>query len=225
MTPDEQPWTTAQDDALRSALAAVELEADEAALAEPAFVRAAGDRMRRRRMLAWTAAAAVAVVGVAGVGFAVTGRADDRRLVIATPSTTATASPSPDTSSSPTSTPTSTPTATPTGSAAPSRTPAPKNSVTPPPPVSTSPVTRSCPTVVFTPNSGDGAYQVRATNVTCDEAESLIRAVDEENGYPTPSSIDVDGWHCTSEAVVPGPKYVYDWRCVRGADRVSWQRS
>ncbi len=155
MTPDELPWTTAHDDALRSELAAVESEADEAALAEPAFVRAAGDRMRRRRMLAWTAAAAAAVVVVAGVGFALIGRTDDRRPVIATQSATPTASGSPTASATPS----------PTGSPSPSQTP----TTEPTPPAPADPVVSDTRVI-----GEDGALGPFRVGMTRREVEAAI---------------------------------------------------
>lgn len=53
---------------------------------------------------------------------------------------------------------------------------------TAPAPTATSPSTVSgsnrCPDVTITPNSGDGAFDITTENVTCEEAEALLRSAD-----------------------------------------------
>jgi hypothetical protein len=117
-----------------------------------------------------------------------------------TPSSTTTATPTP--------TPTATPTADPTT-----------------PTEATPPTTASCPIVVFTPNSGDGAFRVRATGLSCDAAESLLRDIDAAAGSPPPPTITVSGWTCTSTRIPdPAGALVHDWDCRKNDHRVTWQR-
>lgn len=52
----------------------------------------------------------------------------------------------------------------------------------PAPTTATAPTTASganrCPDVVITPNSGDGVFDITTENVTCAEAEALLRSSD-----------------------------------------------
>ena len=120
-------------------------------------------------------------------------------------------------STTPSSTTTATPT--PTSTATPSADP-----TTPVSPTeATPPTTASCPIVVFTPNSGDGAFRVRATGLSCNAAESLIRDIDAVAGSPPPPTITVSGWTCTSTRI-PDPALVYDWDCHKNDHGLTWQR-
>ena len=52
------------------------------------------------------------------------------------------------------------------------------------------PPTRSCGFVAFTPNSGDGVFDIRARSITCATARSKLRAA---RGVPKA----LRGWRCT----------------------------
>ena len=140
------------------------------------------------------------------------GEGDGASPLTAGTSTTGSTTPINTTPSSTTTAPT-TPTATP--SADPT-TPVSPTEATPP-------STASCPIVVFTPNSGDGAFRVRATGLSCNAAESLIRDIDAVAGSPPPPTITVSGWTCTSTRI-PDPALAYDWDCHKNGHRVTWQR-
>lgn len=45
-------------------------------------------------------------------------------------------------------------------------------------PPSTAPAANRCPDITITPNSGDGIFDITTENVTCAEAEALLRSSD-----------------------------------------------
>ncbi|KGN36377.1 hypothetical protein [Knoellia subterranea] len=130
------PWSPEDDALLRGALLSLRDDVMATPIPEPAFVRARGDRGRRRRMLAVTAGVAAAVAIVAAVGFRGLAREDAAPPPLpATPTpTVATTTPSTTPTTTPTQAPTGTPTAsatvrpTNTGTATPSSTPRPTSS-------------------------------------------------------------------------------------------------
>lgn len=79
------------------------------------------------------------------------------------------------------------------------------------------PATR-CSNVPFTPNSDDVAANVRVTRVSCKVARAFIRA---SHGHPARR---FRGFTCTSTrvegATLPHTRY----RCVKGAQRIRWDR-
>lgn len=83
-----------------------------------------------------------------------------------------------------------------------------------------------CSDVVFSPNSENGASSIRATGLSCVQAEALVRKVGGPlgpiNGAPT---ADADGFHCvrTSQSDVGLPTSTYE--CTNGAERVTFVRT
>jgi hypothetical protein len=77
---------------------------------------------------------------------------------------------------------------------------------------------KRCSDVPFTPNSDDVAANVRASRMTCKAARAFIRAA---HGHPARR---FRGFTCTrtrvEEATLPHTRY----RCVRGAQRIRWDR-
>jgi hypothetical protein len=60
-------------------------------------------------------------------------------------------------------------------------------------PTATTPASNRCPDVVLEPNSGNGAFDITVENVTCEEAERLLR-----------SSDGLRSWNCRVIATAPG---------------------
>lgn len=87
---DIQPWTPEDDELVRKALLSLRADVEQAPMADPADVRAQGDDRRRSRMLAWTAAAAAAVIAIGAVGYSVVSR---DAVDVAPPATSSTAAP------------------------------------------------------------------------------------------------------------------------------------
>jgi hypothetical protein len=83
----------------------------------------------------------------------------------------------------------------------------------------------SCKSIVFTPNSEDGASKIAATGVSCDEAGELVRAVAaNHNFYDGPRSFASGDWACTVETddtALPVGHYA----CKRGEAFVSWDKT
>jgi hypothetical protein len=67
---EREDWTPADDDLVRRALITLRTDVESVPLADPRFVRSRGARLRRQRLLTWTAAAAVAAVVAGTAGYA-----------------------------------------------------------------------------------------------------------------------------------------------------------
>jgi hypothetical protein len=95
---EHEQWTAGDDARVRAALGALRTDVDAVPLADPRFVRARGGRLRRQRMVGWTAAAAAAVVVAGAVGY---GQLDRDTTLPTPPARTPTTTPttSPTTSS------------------------------------------------------------------------------------------------------------------------------
>lgn len=66
--------------------------------------------------------------------------------------------------------------------------------VSPPPTSTTAPQqTSECPDVSLAPNSGEGAFQVRVTNITCEEATALLKSDDGLKVYTCETDARPDG--------------------------------
>ena len=169
MAHDELSWSDIDDHALRTALTQAGVEADGLRLADPAQVRATGDRLRRRRIGMWVAGLAAATLVVGGVGTALAIQPDDRPPLVATaPPTGTTASPTPTPTPSP-STPSPSPSASPSTSV--SRTP----TGTPTP--SSRPSSSGTPIVTDTRVIGaDGSIGPFRIGMTTKQARAAIRA-------------------------------------------------
>ncbi len=169
MARDELSWTDMDDRALRAALTGASVEPDGLRLADPADVRAAGDRLRHRRLGMWVAGLAAATLVVAGVGAAVAIGPDDRPPLVATApptGTTTSATPTPTPSASP-----SPPSPSPSSSASPSARP------TPTPTPSRRPSPPGTPIVTDTRVIGaDGSIGPFRIGMTTKEVQAAIRA-------------------------------------------------
>jgi hypothetical protein len=88
-------------------------------------------------------------------------------------------------------------------------------------------VTRSaCPDIGFTPNSDNVASDIYATNMTCAEADTLVRKVGPQVGaVGGPSRLEVDGFVCvrtsSSQAGLPSSEF----ECTSGSKKVTFTRT
>jgi hypothetical protein len=92
-------------------------------------------------------------------------------------------------------------------------------------PPSTPAVELACETVGFTPNSEDAASDVRATGLTCEEAEAFVRTAGEVTSSGGPEELDVAGYHCVRIAIAEEPLPTSTYRCTMGPKQVTFVRS
>ncbi len=78
---------------------------------------------------------------------------------------------------------------------------------------------KRCADVPFTPNSDDVAANVRATRVSCRTARAFIRS---SHGHPGRRH---RGFTCTATPVEGAALPQTRYRCVRGSQRLRWDRS
>ena len=84
--------------------------------------------------------------------------------------------------------------------------------------------TRSCGTVVFTPNSDDGAFGVRATFVSCRTARQVAARSQRTSPVDGPTRYRALGFRCRGRArdtALPTMR----WRCTRSGAVVTFTRS
>ena len=82
-----------------------------------------------------------------------------------------------------------------------------------------------CQTVAFTPNSEDAASQIRATGVTCAEAEALVRVAGRRTSSGGPQSLTVEGYRCVLVRSVQDPLPQAFYECTNGARKITFVRS
>lgn len=85
--------------------------------------------------------------------------------------------------------------------------------------------TLDCETVSFTPNSEDAASQVKATGVTCAEAEAFVRTAGRRTSSGGPQSLTVDGYRCVLTRSVQDPLPQAFYECTNGARTITFVRS
>ena len=90
---------------------------------------------------------------------------------------------------------------------------------------STAPVTIDCPTVGFTPQSEDAASSVKATGVSCAEAEAFLRVAGPKTSPGGPSSLQVEGYRCVLTKSVDDPLPQGFYECESGAKKITFVRS
>ena len=86
-------------------------------------------------------------------------------------------------------------------------------------------MTLDCQTVAFTPNSEDAASQVKATGVTCAEAEAFVRTVGQRTSSGGPQSLTVDGYRCVLVRSVQDPLPQAFYECTNGARKITFVRT
>lgn len=90
---------------------------------------------------------------------------------------------------------------------------------------STAAATIDCPTVGFTPQSEDAASSVKATGVSCAEADAFLRVAGPRTSSGGPSSLEVDGYRCVMTRQVEDPLPQAFYECQNGAKRISFVRT
>lgn len=86
-------------------------------------------------------------------------------------------------------------------------------------------VTLDCQSVAFTPNSEDAASQIKATGVTCAEAEAFVREAGRRTSSGGPQSLTVDGYRCVLTRSVQDPLPQAFYECTNGARKITFVRS
>jgi Cu-Zn family superoxide dismutase len=86
-------------------------------------------------------------------------------------------------------------------------------------------MTLDCQTVAFTPNSEDAASQIKATGVTCAEAEAFVRTAGQRTSSGGPQSLTVDGYRCVLTRSVQDPLPQAFYECTNGARKITFVRS
>lgn len=89
----------------------------------------------------------------------------------------------------------------------------------------TTPTTAQCNPVVFTPNSEDGAGDIRATGLPCSEAEAFVAVAGRLTSSGGPDQLDVEGFHCERVASQVDPLPTSTYECVDGDRKVTFVRS
>ncbi|HEX2047465.1 MAG TPA: superoxide dismutase family protein [Acidimicrobiales bacterium] len=86
-------------------------------------------------------------------------------------------------------------------------------------------MTLDCQTVAFTPNSEDAASQVKATGVTCAEAEAFVRVAGRRTSSGGPQSLSVEGYRCVLTRSVQDPIPQASYECTNGARKITFVRT
>ncbi|MDQ3569498.1 MAG: hypothetical protein M3450_00290 [Actinomycetota bacterium] len=89
----------------------------------------------------------------------------------------------------------------------------------------TTPVTLRCKAIGFTPGSDDVASDIRATGLSCREAESFVRVAGTRTNAVEPQEVDVLGYRCVRTRIeTEGLPRAY-YQCVNGRKKVTFVRS
>ncbi len=85
--------------------------------------------------------------------------------------------------------------------------------------------TLDCQPVAFTPNSEDAASSIRATGLTCAEAEAFVRIAGRQTSSGGPAQLDVEGYRCVRVRSVQDPLPQAFYECTSGTRKVTFTRS
>jgi Cu-Zn family superoxide dismutase len=85
--------------------------------------------------------------------------------------------------------------------------------------------TLDCQTIAFTPNSEDAASSVKATGLSCAEAEAFVRIAGRQTSSGGPAQVTVEGYRCVRvrSAQEPIPQAFYE--CTSGTKKVTVTRT
>jgi Cu-Zn family superoxide dismutase len=85
--------------------------------------------------------------------------------------------------------------------------------------------TLDCQTIPFTANSEDAASSVKATGLSCAEAEAFVRIAGRQTSSGGPAEVTVEGYRCVRvrSAQEPIPQAFYE--CTSGARKVTFTRT
>jgi hypothetical protein len=86
-------------------------------------------------------------------------------------------------------------------------------------------VTRDCMTVGFTPNSEDAASSIKATGLSCAEAEAFVRIAGRLTSSGGPARVNVEGYECVRVRSVQEPLPQAFYECTNGPRKVTFVRS
>ena len=82
-----------------------------------------------------------------------------------------------------------------------------------------------CQTVGFTPNSEDAASSIKATGLTCAEAEAFVRVAGRQTSSGGPAQLDVEGYRCARVRTTQDPLPQAFYECTNGARKVTFVRT
>ena len=85
--------------------------------------------------------------------------------------------------------------------------------------------TLDCQPVAFTPNSEDAASSIKATGLTCAEAEAFVRIAGRQTSSGGPAQLDVEGYRCVRVRSVQDPLPQAFYECTSGTKRITFTRS
>jgi Cu-Zn family superoxide dismutase len=85
--------------------------------------------------------------------------------------------------------------------------------------------TLDCQTVAFTPNSEDAASSIRATGLSCAEAEAFVRIAGGRTSSGGPAQLDVEGYSCVRTRSVQDPLPQAFYECTSGTKKVTFVRT
>ena len=85
--------------------------------------------------------------------------------------------------------------------------------------------TLDCQTIGFTPNSEDAASSVKATGLSCAEAEAFVRIAGRQTSSGGPAQVTVEGYRCERVRSVQDPLPQAFYECTSGTKKVTFTRS
>ncbi len=85
--------------------------------------------------------------------------------------------------------------------------------------------TLDCQTIGFTPNSEDAASSVKATGLSCAEAEAFVRVAGRQTSSGGPAQVTVEGYSCVRVRSVQEPLPQAFYECTSGTRKVTFTRS
>ncbi len=85
--------------------------------------------------------------------------------------------------------------------------------------------TLDCQTIGFTPNSEDAASSVRATGLSCAEAEAFVRIAGRQTSSGGPAQVTVEGYRCVRVRSVQEPLPQAFYECTSGTKKVTFTRT
>ena len=85
--------------------------------------------------------------------------------------------------------------------------------------------TLDCQTIGFTPNSEDAASSVKATGLSCAEAEAFVRIAGRQTSSGGPPQVDVEGYRCVRVRSTQEPIPQAFYECTSGNKKVTFTRT
>lgn len=85
--------------------------------------------------------------------------------------------------------------------------------------------TLDCQTIGFTPASEDAASSVKATGLSCAEAEAFVRIAGLQTSSGGPAQVTVEGYNCVRVRSLQEPLPQAFYECTSGTKKVTFTRS